>query len=102
MNPILPARLDWPSAIENFIRNYGALDWQVFVFLERRMPPKRSGMKTIPARAVSKESATLPSLAFYAGIMRLAPQVCDTSRNPCWFARQPAKHGAWFAIPPRK
>ena len=39
MNPILPARLDWPSAIGNFILNYGALDWHVFVFLERRMPP---------------------------------------------------------------
>lgn len=41
MNPISPARLDWPSAIGNFILNYGALDWHVFVFLERRMPPEQ-------------------------------------------------------------
>jgi len=39
MTPILPNRLDWPSAIGNFILNYGVLDWYVFVFLESRMPP---------------------------------------------------------------
>ncbi len=39
MNPIFSANLDWPSAIGNFILNYGVLDWHVFVFLERRMPP---------------------------------------------------------------
>ncbi len=41
MNPILPARLDWPSAIGNFILNYGVLDWLMFVFLETRMPPEQ-------------------------------------------------------------
>jgi hypothetical protein len=41
MNPILPARLDWPSAIGNFLLNFGALDWQLFDFLERRLPPKQ-------------------------------------------------------------
>jgi hypothetical protein len=39
MNPILPARLDWPSAIGNFILNYGSLDWHMLVFLEKRLPP---------------------------------------------------------------
>jgi hypothetical protein len=39
MTPILPNRLDWPSAIGNFILNYGVLDWHVFVFLESRMQP---------------------------------------------------------------
>jgi len=39
MTPILPNRLDWPSAIGNFILNYGVLDWNLFVFLESRMPP---------------------------------------------------------------
>lgn len=38
MNPILPARSDWPSAIGNFILNYGVLDWHLFVFLEKRLP----------------------------------------------------------------
>jgi hypothetical protein len=38
MTPILPNRLDWPSAIGNFILNYGVLDWHVLVFLESRMP----------------------------------------------------------------
>jgi len=39
--PAMPARLDWPSAIGNFILNYGVLDWHVFVFLEKRMPPEQ-------------------------------------------------------------
>jgi hypothetical protein len=39
MNPVLPTVLDWPSAIGNFILNYGVLDWHLFVFLEKRMPP---------------------------------------------------------------
>jgi len=34
MIPVLPAQLDWPSAIGNFILNYGVLDWHVLVFLE--------------------------------------------------------------------
>ncbi len=41
MNPILPARLDWPSAIGNFILNFGMLDWHVFALLEARMPPDK-------------------------------------------------------------
>ena len=64
MNPILSARLDWPSAIGNFILNYGALDWHVFVFLESRTPPKRSGMKTIPARALAKNLRLFPHSRF--------------------------------------
>jgi hypothetical protein len=38
MIPVVPARLDWPSAIGNFILNYGVLDWHVLVFLEARIP----------------------------------------------------------------
>ncbi len=38
MTPILPERLDWPSAVGNFILNFGALDWHVLVFLEARLP----------------------------------------------------------------
>ena len=34
----MPARLDWASAIGNFILNYGALDWHLTVFLEARLP----------------------------------------------------------------
>src|SRR4051812_3553501 len=41
MNPIFPARLDWPSAIGNFLINYGVMDWLLFVFLERRLPPEQ-------------------------------------------------------------
>ena len=32
--PILPARLDWPSAIGNFLLNFGTLDYFVFCFLK--------------------------------------------------------------------
>jgi hypothetical protein len=32
--PIIPARLDWPSAIGNFLLNYGTLDYFVFCFLK--------------------------------------------------------------------
>ncbi|MEY4918395.1 MAG: hypothetical protein RL616_2308 [Verrucomicrobiota bacterium] len=30
----MPARLDWPSAIGNFLLNFGTLDYLVFVFLK--------------------------------------------------------------------
>lgn len=39
MIPFWSARLDWPSAIGNFILIYGVLDWHLFVFLEKRLPP---------------------------------------------------------------
>ncbi len=32
--PILPDRLDWSSAIGNFLLNYGTLDYLVFCFLK--------------------------------------------------------------------
>jgi hypothetical protein len=35
MTPTLP---DWFSAAGNFILNYGMLDWDLFAFLEARMP----------------------------------------------------------------
>lgn len=41
MIPILPARLDWPSAIGNFLINFGMQDWLVLVFLEDRTPSER-------------------------------------------------------------
>src|SRR2546427_12974115 len=41
MNPILPARLDWPSAIGNFLLNFGVLDWYIFAFLESQMPAEQ-------------------------------------------------------------
>ena len=37
--PILPARLDWPSTIGNFLLNYGTLDYFVFLFLEDNLSP---------------------------------------------------------------
>jgi hypothetical protein len=37
--PILPARLDWPSAIGNFLLNYGTLDHYVFGFLKDHLSP---------------------------------------------------------------
>lgn len=39
MTPFWSARLDWPSAVGNFILIYGVLDWHLFVFLEKRLPP---------------------------------------------------------------
>jgi len=35
----MPARLDWPSVIGNFLLNYGTLDYLVFVFLKDNLPP---------------------------------------------------------------
>jgi hypothetical protein len=35
---ILPARLDWPSLIGNFLLNFGALEHAVFVYLKDRLP----------------------------------------------------------------
>jgi hypothetical protein len=37
--PILPARLDWPSAVGQFLLNYGILDYFVFVFLKDHLSP---------------------------------------------------------------
>ncbi|HEY6227871.1 MAG TPA: hypothetical protein VI282_12180 [Verrucomicrobiae bacterium] len=37
--PLLPARLDWPSAIGLFIMNFGTLDYRIFEFLEERLSP---------------------------------------------------------------
>jgi hypothetical protein len=34
---ILPARFDWPSAIGNFLLNFGTLEYFVFVFLKDRL-----------------------------------------------------------------
>ena len=36
--PLLPARLDWPSAIGLFLINYGTLDYSAFVFLKDYLP----------------------------------------------------------------
>jgi hypothetical protein len=38
--PIVPARLDWPSAIGNFLLNFGTLDWHVFGFLKDHLAPE--------------------------------------------------------------
>lgn len=38
--PIEPARLDWPSAIGNFLLNYGTLDFLVFCFLKDHLSPE--------------------------------------------------------------
>ncbi|HEX7858993.1 MAG TPA: hypothetical protein VF773_01560 [Verrucomicrobiae bacterium] len=35
---LLPARLDWPSAIGNFLLNFGSLEWLVSVYLKDRLP----------------------------------------------------------------
>ncbi|HWV98764.1 MAG TPA: hypothetical protein VNZ64_03625 [Candidatus Acidoferrum sp.] len=37
--PILPAQLDWPSAVGSFILNFGTLDHLLFVFLQDHLPP---------------------------------------------------------------
>ena len=39
MSSPLPGRLDWFSAVGNFILNYGVLDWHVLIFLESRLSP---------------------------------------------------------------
>jgi hypothetical protein len=38
--PILPNRLDWPSAIGNFLLNFGTLEYSVFVFLKDHLGPE--------------------------------------------------------------
>jgi len=38
--PILPDRLDWPSAIGNFLLNFGTLEYLVFVFLKDHLRPE--------------------------------------------------------------
>ncbi len=38
--PILPNRLDWPSAIGNFLLNFGTLEYLVFVFLKDHLRPE--------------------------------------------------------------
>lgn len=40
MNPaqILPARLDWPSAIGSFLLNFGSLEYFVAVYLKDHLP----------------------------------------------------------------
>ena len=38
--PIVSARLDWPSAVGNFLLNYGTLDFLVFCFLKDHLPPE--------------------------------------------------------------
>jgi hypothetical protein len=40
VNSILPEHWDWPSAIGNFILNFGNLDWCLIVFLEKHVPPE--------------------------------------------------------------
>ncbi len=42
MNPIsiLPERLDWPSAIGNFLLNFGTLEYLVFAFLKDHLQPE--------------------------------------------------------------
>jgi hypothetical protein len=37
--PVMPARLDWPSMIGNFLLNFGTLDWVLFVFLQDHLSP---------------------------------------------------------------
>src|SRR5436190_7730359 len=41
--PIVPARLDWPSAIGNFLLNFGTLDYFVFCFLKDQLPVEEFG-----------------------------------------------------------
>lgn len=36
--PILPARLDWPSAIGSYLLNFGSLEYFVFAFLKDHLP----------------------------------------------------------------
>ena len=38
--PILPDRLDWPSAIGNFLLNFGTLEYLVFVLLKDHLQPE--------------------------------------------------------------
>ena len=37
---IMPANLDWPSAIGHFLLNFGTLDYFVFVFLKKHLSPE--------------------------------------------------------------
>lgn len=36
--PIVPARLDWPSAIGSFLLSFGSLEYFVFAFLKDHLP----------------------------------------------------------------
>jgi hypothetical protein len=38
--PLTPARLDWPSAVGNFLLNFGALDMGILDFLESSLRPE--------------------------------------------------------------
>lgn len=38
LTPIVPARLDWPSAIGSFLLSFGTLEYFVFVFLKDHLP----------------------------------------------------------------
>ena len=38
--PLMPARLDWPSAVGNFLLNFGTLDMGVLDFLKSILPPE--------------------------------------------------------------
>tara|TARA_R110002096_G_scaffold225239_1_gene414489 strand:+ start:82 stop:609 length:528 start_codon:yes stop_codon:yes gene_type:complete len=35
---ILPARLDWPSAVGNFILEFGSMEWTLLAFLKQHLP----------------------------------------------------------------
>ena len=39
VSSILPGSWDWPSAIGNFMLNFGQLDWCLMVFLEKHVAP---------------------------------------------------------------
>lgn len=38
MNPLVPTKLDWPSAIGSFLLNFGSLEYFVFAYLKDRLP----------------------------------------------------------------
>jgi hypothetical protein len=64
MIPVVPARLDWPSAIGTFILNFGVLDWHILVFLEARLPAEE--FTRIKGKHFQDRIALVKSLALSA------------------------------------
>src|SRR5882757_3355778 len=62
----MPAHLDWPSAIGNFLLNFGTLDYLVFVFLKDNLPPD--------------EFASLRERPLRERVNRIARHLCDIGR----------------------
>jgi hypothetical protein len=94
MIPVVPARLDWPSAIGNFILNYGVLDWHVLVFLEARLPADE--FARIKGRHFQDRIALVKSLVVsgqYSDVQRQAFENFFVRLDPIRELRNHIAHG---------